>query len=177
MEMDVEGVYRIDADGRVTRVLSQADVEKPNGIASSPDGRTLYVVDANDRPGGNRKIWGFDVSAAGTLGNRRLVYDFRQGRGGDGIRVDMQGNVWVAAGIRTPRPPGETTNVPQGIYVISAKGQLLGRIPIPEDYVTNLAFGGPDRKLVYVTAGASVYKLRVGVAGYAAYPPRNGRRD
>jgi gluconolactonase len=171
MEMKDEAVYRIDPDGRVARVLSQPQVQKPNGIAIAPDGKTLYVVDSNDEKGGNRKIWGFDVSAKGELSNRRMVYDFHQGRGGDGIRVDMKGNLWVAAGIRTPRPPGEVTDIPQGVYVISPEGKLLGRVPIPEDYVTNLAFGGKDRKTLYVTAGASVYKIAVEVSGYAVYPP------
>jgi gluconolactonase len=171
MELDVEGVYRIDPDGKVTRVLGQPDVQMPNGIAVAPDDRTLYVVDANDKPGGNRKIWAFELSAKGEVGKRRLVYDFQQGRGGDGMRVDVKGNLWVAAGIRTPRPPGEVTDVPQGIYVISPEGKLLGRVPIPEDYVTNLAFGGPGRKTLYVTAGASVYKVPVAVSGHAVYPP------
>jgi gluconolactonase len=171
MEMEVEGVYRIDPDGKVTRVLGQPDVQKPNGIAVAPDDGTLYVADSNDRPGGNRKIWAFDLSPKGEVSNRRLVYDFRQGRGGDGVRVDSRGNVWVAAGIRTPRPPGEVTDVPQGVYVISPQGKLLGRVPIPEDYVTNLAFGGRDRKTLYVTAGTSVYRVPVAVPGYAVYPP------
>jgi gluconolactonase len=171
MEMDEEGVYRIDPDGRVARVLAQPEVQKPNGIAVAPDGRTLYVVDSDDRPRGNRRIWAFDVSPEGQVGNRRMVYDFRQGRGGDGVRVDMDGNLWVAAGIRTPRPPGEVTDVPQGVYVISPRGKLLGRVPVPEDYVTNLAFGGPGRKTLYVTAGTSIYKIPVAVSGYAVYPP------
>lgn len=171
MELDVEGVYRIDPDGRVTRVLGQPDVEKPNGIAVSPDGKVLYVADSNDAVGGNRKVWGFDVSETGALRNRRLICDFRQGRGADGIRVDMQGNVWMAAGIRTPRAPGEVTAVPQGIYVATPTGKLLGCIPIPEDYVTNLAFGGPERKTLYVTAGTSIYKVPVSGPGYAAFPP------
>jgi gluconolactonase len=171
MEMDVEGVYRIDPDGSVTRVLGQPEVQKPNGIAVAPDDKTLYVVDSNDRPGGNRTIWAFDLSPKGEVSNRRLLYDFRQGRGGDGIRVDVKGNVWVAAGIQTPRPPGEVTDVPQGIYVISPQGRLLGRVPIPEDYVTNLAFGGPQRRTLYVTAGKSIYKVPVAVSGHAVYPP------
>jgi gluconolactonase len=171
MEMDEEGVYRIDPDGRVARVLAQPEVEKPNGIAVAPDGKTLYVVDSNDRPGGNRIIWAFEISPQGPVGKRRMVYDFRQGRGGDGVRVDMKGNLWVAAGIRTPRPPGEVTDVPQGMYVISPQGKLLGRVPIPEDYVTNLAFGGPGRKTLYVTAGTSIYKVPVAVSGFAVYPP------
>jgi gluconolactonase len=171
MEMKDEAVYRIDPDGQVARVLSQPDVEKPNGIAIAPDGRTLYVIDSNDSVGGNRKIWALDVSEKGELSKRRRIYDFRQGRGGDGVRVDMKGNLWVAAGIRTPRPPGEVTDIPQGVYVISPQGKLLGRVPIPEDYVTNLAFGGPDRKTLYVLAGTSVYKIPVAVSGYAVYPP------
>ena len=171
MELDIEGVYRLDETGRVTRIAGQPQVQKPNGIATAPDGKTLYVADSNDEVGGNRKIWGFDVSPQGALSNRRQLHDFEQGRGGDGIRTDMQGNVWIAAGIRTPRPPGEVTDVPQGIYVVSPQGKLLGRIPIPEDYVTNLAFGGPDRKTLYVTAGTSIYKVPVTVSGYAAYPP------
>ncbi len=173
MEMEHEAVYRIDGDGRVARVLSQPDAQKPNGIAVAPDGKTLYVADSNDRPGGNRKIWAFDVSPEGGVSKRRLIHDFRQGRGGDGVRVDMKGNVWVAAGIRSPRPPGEVTDVPQGVYVESPQGKLLGRVPIPEDYVTNLAFGGPDRKTLFVTAGTSVYKVPVAVPGYAAWPPLN----
>jgi gluconolactonase len=175
MELAVEGIYRVDADGRVTRVLAQSDVQKPNGIAVAPNGKSLYVADSNDEVGGNRKIWGFDVSAAGELSNRRLIHDFEQGRGGDGIRTDMQGNIWIAAGIRVPRPPGETTDVPQGVYVVSPQGKLLGRIPIPEDYVTNLAFGGPERKTLYITAGTSIYKIPVAVSGYAAFPPIDGK--
>ena len=171
MDMDDEGVYRIDPDGRVTRVLSQPEVQKPNGIVAAPDAKTLYVADSNDSPGGNRKILALDISDKGELSNRRTVFDFVQGRGGDGIRVDVNGNLWVAAGISNPRPPGEVTDVPQGVYVISPQGKLLGRIPIPEDYVANLAFGGPDRKILYVLAGTSVYKIPVTVSGYAAFPP------
>jgi gluconolactonase len=173
MEMEAEGVYRIDPDGKVTRALSQPDVEKPNGIAVAPDGKTLYVVDANDKPGGNRKVWAFDLSPKGEPGKRRLLFDFGQGRGGDGLRVDVKGNVWVAAGIQVPRPPGEVDDVPQGVYVISPEGKLLGRVPIPEDYVTNLAWGGPERKTLYVTAGKGVYKVPVSVSGHAVYPPLN----
>ena len=60
--------------------------------------------------------------------------------------LDVNGNLWVAAGISIPRTSGETADVPPGIYVIKPDGTLVGRIPIPEDVITNLAFGGPDRK-------------------------------
>jgi gluconolactonase len=171
LEMGAEAVYRIDPDGKVSRVISQPEIERPNGIAITPDNATLYVIDSNGKPGGNRKIWAFDVAADGKPQNKRLVFDFGTGRGGDGMRLDARGNLWVAAGISIPRNAGESADVPPGIYVISPTGQLLGRIPIFEDVITNLAFGGPDRKTLHVVSGKSVFKIPVNVAGYALWPP------
>jgi gluconolactonase len=172
LEMDVEAVYCIDAAGKVTRRLTQQEIDRPNGIAVSPDDKTLYVIDSHPKVGRNRKIWAFDLAADGSLSKQRVVYDFGKGRGGDGMRVDMRGNLWVAAGINKPRGnPGESLDVPAGVYVISPEGKLLGRIPIPEDLITNLAFGGPERKTLYVTAGKTVYRVPVNVSGYAVYPP------
>lgn len=171
LEMEHEAVYRIDPDGKVTRVLTQPMIQRPNGIAITPDAKTLYVVDSHPQPGGHRKIWAFTVQPDGSLSNQRLVYDFGRGRGGDGMRLDMQGNLWVCAGVLRPRGPGETDEVPPGVYVISPQGQLLGRIPIPEDLITNLAFGGPERKTLYVTAGKTIYRIPVSISGYALYPP------
>jgi gluconolactonase len=178
LEMDIEGVYRIDINPvpggetcKVTRVLTQKQVERPNGIAITPDDQTLYVIDSHPRPGGNRKIWAFDVAKDGALGKQRLIYDFGQGRGGDGMRLDMDGNLWVAAGISVKRGPGETLDNPPGVYVISPEGKLRRRIPIPENLITNLAFGGPERKTLFVTAGKTVYRVQSPVSGYALYPP------
>lgn len=165
LEMDVEGVYRIDEGGKVTRVLGQPAVQRPNGLAVTPDGKTLYVVDSHPQPGGNRKIWAFALTADGTPGKQRLVYDFGKGRGGDGMKLDERGNLWVAAGILAPRGPGESLDVPPGVYVLTPEGKLLGRIPIPEDLITNLTFGGQDRKTLYVTAGKTLYRVPVNVAG------------
>jgi gluconolactonase len=170
LEMDVEGVYRIDPDGKVTRVLDQKEVEKPNGIAATPDGKTLYVIDSSPRVGGNRKIWSFAIAEDGKLSGKRQVWDFGKGRGGDGMRLDVKGNLWVAAGITTPRGPGESMDVPPGVYVIAPEGKLLGRIPIPEDLITNVAFGGPELKSLYVTAGKTLYKFPVNVSGAVVYP-------
>jgi len=170
LEQDVEAVYRVDPDGSVTRVLSQPLIERPNGLAITPDARTLYVIDSHTRIGGNRKVWSFQVAENGNLSRQRLVFDFGQGRGGDGMRLDGQGNLWIAAGIWLSRHPGETTDVPAGVYVITSTGELLGRIPIPEDLCTNLAFGGPERKTLFVTAGKTVFKIPLAVSGYALYP-------
>jgi gluconolactonase len=170
MEMTIEGVYRIDADGSVTRIIAQPDVERPNGVAVTQDSRTLYVVDSCPIKGGNRKIWAFDLDETGRPGEHRLVFDFAPGRGGDGMRLDMEGNLYVAAGIMTPRGPHETADVPPGVYVISPKGDLKGRIPIGEDVITNLAFGGRDGRTLYVTAGKTLFRTRVAVPGQVAYP-------
>ena len=86
MEMDIEGVYRIDVNGSVARVLAQPAIQRPNGIAITPDDKLLFLVDSNPNPGGNRKIWVFDLQADGTLTNQKMIYDFAPGRGGDGMR-------------------------------------------------------------------------------------------
>jgi gluconolactonase len=171
MEQKDEAVYRIDPNGKVSRVITQPAIGRPNGLAISPDGATLYLIDSDSsRPDGNRKIWAFDISADGAASKQRLVYDFGRGRGGDGMRLDSRGNLWVAGGISTPRHANETADVPPGVYIITPEGKLLGRIPIAEDVVTNLAFGGPGKKTLYVTAGKTLYKIETAVAGYSLYP-------
>jgi gluconolactonase len=169
MQMSHESVYRIDPDGRVTRVVSQPDIQRPNGIALSPDERTLYVVDSCPVIGGNRRIWGFDLSPAGIVSRQRLVFDFAPGRGGDGMAVDSQGNLYIAAGIYRPRGPHETDEVPPGIYIVRPTGELVGRIPIPEDVLTNITFGGDDLRSLYITAGRTLFTIRVEVPGWVVH--------
>jgi len=170
MELDVVGVYRIDPDGKVTRVLSQKQLDRPNGIAITPDAKNLYVIDSHPKPGGNRKVWSFAVDEGGNLGQQKMVFDFGKGRGGDGMRLDVKGNLWIAAGISYRRGPGENLDNPPGVYVVSPEGMLLGRIPIGEDLITNVAFGGGDGKTLFVTAGKTLYRVPVQVQGYALYP-------
>jgi gluconolactonase len=170
LEMGAEGVYRLDPNGHVTRILAQPTIQKPNGITLSPDNRTLYLIDSNPVPAGHRRIWAFDLSPQGSPSNQRLVYDFAPGRGGDGMRTDVDGNLWIAAGISRPRHANETADVPSGVYVLTPKGEMLGRIPIPEDAITNLAFGGPDLKTLYIVSGKSLFSIRVNVAGNVVYP-------
>ncbi|HEY4310181.1 MAG TPA: SMP-30/gluconolactonase/LRE family protein [Pirellulales bacterium] len=170
MEMREEGVYRIDHDGRVTRILVQPAIDRPNGIAVTQDSKRLYVIDSCPTEQGNRKVWGFDLDSAGNPHNQRLIYDFAPGRGGDGMRLDMAGNLYVAAGVMAARGPHETSDVLPGVYIISPEGKLLGRIPIYEDVITNLAFGGTDGRTIYITAGKTVVKARVDHPGQVAYP-------
>ena len=173
LEMGCEAVYCIDGH-HVRRVVSQPDIGRPNGLAITPDDKTLYVIDSHNVAGGNRKIWAFDVTPDGSLAHQRLVFDFGRGRGGDGMRLDRKGNLWVAAGVLKARNPHETTDVQTGIHVISPEGKLLGRIPIPEDVLTNLTFAGPDFKTLYVTAGKTLFRIETEVSGYSLYPPLEG---
>jgi gluconolactonase len=98
LEQDAEAVYRIDPGGAVVRVISQPAIERPNGLAMAPDTRTLYLIDSHPRPGGNRKIWAFDIADDGSATGQRLVFDFGKGRGGDGMRLDTRGNLWATSG-------------------------------------------------------------------------------
>lgn len=169
MELDHDSVYRINLDGTVTRVLTQPEIQRPNGIAISPDERTLYLVDSCPVPGGNRKIWAFDLDTDGSLSGQRLVFDFAPGRGGDGMAVDREGYLYIAAGLSQPRGPHETADVSAGIYIISPSGELKGRIPVPEDVITNVTFGGPDLKMLYITAGKTLFSIRVTTPGFVVH--------
>jgi len=170
MELDIEGVYRIDLNGEVTRILGQPQVDRPNGLAVTQDGRLLYVVDSCPLPGRNRKIWAFDLDQQGNPGPGRVVIDFAPGRGGDGMRLDVEGNLYIAAGIMVPRGSYETAAVPTGVYVVSPQGMPLGRIPVHEDRVTNLAFGGTDGRTLYITAGKTLFTTRVSTPGQVSFP-------
>lgn len=170
LEMSVEAVYRIDTNGKVSRIVQQPQIGRPNGIAVTQDAKLLYLIDSHPVAGGNRKVWCFDLDTAGNPSNQRLVYDFSPGRGGDGMRLDIAGNLYVAAGIHTPRGPHETADVPAGIYIITPGGELKGRLPIPEDVLTNLAFGGPDGRTLYITAGKTLFTTRLSTPGQVAYP-------
>jgi gluconolactonase len=136
-------VYRLDpATGQATVVAD--DMKGPNGLAFSPDESKLYVVDSSAKPAALRV---YDV--AGTrLANGRVFADMSPGNS-DGMRCDMDGNVWAAA------KGGEGFD---GVHVFAPNGDRLARILLPEP-CANLCFGGVLRNRLFMTAGQSVYAL------------------
>ncbi len=174
----VEGVYRIDAPGKVTRILTH-EIERPNGILVSPDNTHLYVADNNNnKVGGARKLWQFDLKADGTAvsSSRKLIFDWGTARGPDGFKMDTAGRFYVAAGLNKSNAPFETIDQYKGgVYILSPAGELLEFIPIPKDEVTNCAFGGADLKTLFITAGGSLWSVQVSTPGRITAPQADAR--
>jgi gluconolactonase len=169
----IEGVYRIDLDGTVHRLLSH-DVERPNGLAVSPDDRYLFVADnANDGYASARKLWRFELTAEREIvpASQKLLFDWGTERGPDGMAIDQLGRLYVAAGLNYPAPPHETaTRYKAAVYVIAPEdGKLLATIPLPMDMITNCAFGGSDLKSLFITSGHKLWSIRVGTPGHVAW--------
>jgi gluconolactonase len=142
-------VYRVDPDGSgAERVLD--DLDRPNGLCFSPDASRLYVVDS----GATRSIHVYDV-VAGRPANRRTFAQMSPGTS-DGIRCDVDGNVWSAAG-----GGGDGYD---GVHVFAPDGMLIGQVVLPE-VCANLCFGGPARNRLFMAASQSVYAVYLNVSG------------
>lgn len=139
-------VYRAAPDGAITAVVS---CEYPNGLAFSPDERTLYI--ANTRS--TKYIHAIDLDSTGAMLRRRIFADLSAGDEPgipDGMKVDILGRVFCTG--------------PGGIWVMEPDGEHIGIIRLPEQAV-NFAFGGDDLRTLFVTACTSVYTLRVKTPG------------
>lgn len=157
-QLTVNGVYRIPhaleqkpgtAPARSELQLLVSNLTRPNGIAFSPDEKYLYVN--NTEP---RKIWmRYRVLPDGSLTEPRLFYDATaDSRPGapDGMKADREGNLYSAG--------------PGGVWIISPEGKALATILFPER-VANVAWGGPDRQMLYVTASSSIYRVHLSIPG------------
>ncbi len=136
------GVYRIDRDGTVKRLLQSPQIRRPNGIMVAPDDRTLYVIENDINPNGLRRLLAFDLADDGATSNARVLRDFYPGRSADGMTVDVKGNLYVVAGLNRTRGTSETLDTRAGVYVMTPEGKELRFIPIPEDTPTNITFAG-----------------------------------
>ena len=172
----VEGVYRIDAPGKVARVLGR-EVERPNGVLVSVSGKSLYVADNNNNQvGGARKLWRFALRKDGSVdpATRALVFDWRNGRGPDGVKTDRLGRLYVAGGRNQANEYESADRFKGGVYILSPLGKLLEFVTIPVDEVTNCAFGDDDLRTLYITAGGTLWSIRVKTPGHV--PHRAGNR-
>jgi gluconolactonase len=144
-ELPYQGVYRLSPDGKL--VLLVDDFDRPNGLAFSPDEKTLYVDDSN-----RGHVRAFAVSPDGTLTHGRVFAAVKGPGGGvpDGMKVDSAGNVFCTG--------------PGGVFVFGPDGKHLGTIQMPET-TANCAWGEPDRKTLYLTASTGLYRIRLKIAG------------
>ncbi len=135
---DARGVYLLSRDGKVSRVSEE--YKQPNGLIGTPDGKTLYVADINDR-----KIWKYTIQPDGTLSDRT----FFAPEGSDGMTIDQQGNIYLTMG---------------KVWVYSPQGELIAEIEVPE-HPSNVCFGGEERDILFITARTSVYTLKMNTKG------------
>ena len=151
-----DNVYRLDPKTRDAAVVV-SDLDKPNGICFSPDEKKLYIVDTGTpkHPTDPHPIYVYDVVDGSRLANRRLFVNMAPGTS-DGIRCDVDGNVWSAAGWGD-----EAYN---GVHIFAPDGTLIGKIHLPET-CANLCFGGAKKNRLFMAASQSLYALYVGTEG------------
>ena len=139
-EQEVQGVYYLAPGGKeLTRVA--ADLQVPNGIIGTPDGKTLYVSDL-----GAGKTWAYDIGQDGSLSGKRLFC----GSGSDGMTIDSAGNVYLTG---------------RGVTVFDKTGGQIAHIAVPEGWTGNVCFGGKDRHTLLITASQGLYALSMRVQG------------
>lgn len=141
-------VWLLTPEAKAVKVV--ADLGAPNGIAASPDGKTLYLSDSD-----KKQWWKYAIRDDGALGKGEIFFapESRGAGSPDGMSVDEQGNVYATG--------------QGGVWAVSAAGKTLGFVPVPEP-CSNVTFGGEDLKTLYLTCGRKVYSLRMAVAGSRA---------
>src|SRR5438034_1847974 len=157
--------YRIDPSGRIDLVVTEEQVPDPNGLCFSPDYKKLYVASTgkgpgDTGPGGKGDMSVFDVGANNKLANQKRFSDFMIDDvkcGPDGVRCDVNGNVWVSS--NAGRHVGYS-----GVTVWTPDGKLIGRIRLPE-VCGNICFGGPKRNRLFMAASQSLYAVYTATQG------------
>ncbi len=155
-EQEKHNVYRVESATSAVKVVVD-DFVQPNGICFSPDEKRLYVIDTGVTDGGPAHIRVFDVDVpAGRVSNGKIFADgFAPGLT-DGMRCDVEGNVWCSMGWADPKE--------DGVRCYGSDGVLLGKIHVPET-VANLTFGGMRRNRLYICGSTSIYACYVDTQG------------
>ena len=145
-------VYRIDGKTGKAAVVTEGQVQRPNGLAFSPDEKTLYVIESQP---GERAIYAFDVSGD-KLANGRMLIKCGKEETTDGFRVDVDGNLWCGWGMGTEEL--------DGVRIFNPQGAPIGHIALPER-CANVCFGGVKRNRLFMAASHSIYSLYVNTQG------------
>jgi gluconolactonase len=139
-EQDQEAVYFLPPESKsLTRVTN--DLEQPNGIIGTPDGKTLYVADIKAN-----KTYAYDIQPDGSLTGKRLFCDL----GSDGMTIDDAGNVYLTG---------------KGVTVFDKTGKQIEHIDVPEAWTANVCFGGKDMKTLFITASTGLYDMQMKTKG------------
>lgn len=140
MQQAGQHVYYFDLKTKTARPVA-TDLQQPNGIIGTPDGKIVYVADIRAA-----QTFAYDVQPDGALTNKRLFC----GMGSDGMTLDEKGNVYLTG---------------RGVTVFNPEGKEIQKITIPEGWTANVTFGGKDRKLLFITASKKIYGLQMQVKG------------
>ena len=146
-------VYRIDGNTGQATIVTDGVVQRPNGLAFSPDEKKLYVIESQP---GVRAIYVFDVVDGTKLANGRKLVNCAKEETPDGFRVDVDGNLWCGWGMGTAAL--------DGVRIFNPQGAPIGHIELPER-AANVCFGGPKRNRLFMAASHSIYALYVNTQG------------
>lgn len=142
MPQDRQAVYYLSPDHKtITRVIN--DFAGPNGIVGTPDGKTLFVADQ-----GGKKTWSYKINKDGSLSNKKLFCEM----GSDGMTIDSKGNLYLTG---------------RGVTIFDKSGTQVGYIEVPDIGTTNVCFGDPDKKSLFITNRKGLYRIRMNVKGTA----------
>ncbi len=152
-------VYRIDgSSGQVTQVLDE--LAGPNGLCFSPDEKKLYVVESRAVP--SRRVWAYDVGRDSRLNNKTLHIDANGPGAFDGIKCDVDGNIWAGWGSNGALDADAAAL--DGVMVFNPEGKPIAHIRLPER-CANLCFGGADNNRLFMASSHSLYALYVNTRG------------
>jgi gluconolactonase len=140
MPQSCQSVYYLKPDHKtIIRVID--DLEQPNGIVGTPDGKSIYVADIKAD-----KTWLYSINKDGSLGNKILFCE----KGSDGMTIDTGGNLYLTG---------------KGVSIFDSLGVFIGNIPVPEGWTANVCFGGADMKSLFITASKGLYRIRTKIKG------------
>jgi gluconolactonase len=140
MPQEKQCVYFLKPDHKtLTRVAE--DLQQPNGIVGTPDGKKLFVADIR----GN-KTWSYSINSDGSLTDKTLFCEL----GSDGMTIDSKGNLYLTG---------------KGVTIFDKTGKKIGNIPVPENWTANICFGDKDLKSLFITASKGLYRIRLKVKG------------